>query len=1291
MLSSTTTNKKNNELYSRQATPYGWAISCCALVSLSFTSTTHAEGDEDFIITQGPVFPPVIAPKRPKLWDKLSGNTLHTRLDTLHINGNISASPALIEPLTAPYIGKYLTPADLKNMARDIQKAYKNKGLPKPDIRIPLHLATSHSLTLIIEEAAPPTTTSNVFPFYNDSFTLGAVTVNGINQLRQTAIENITNAYINEPFSIQKAFKLMRDIKRLYTANNYPAPHIAIPLDAFGQDNAVVLNITERSPQSASPRMQRGKTLSERVELVKNSTFLPDLDIIGGTSPASRTALVTAPSPLDQALQKLLGPDILFTPQPRPAYQPPIPQAKEPQTISEKVAQLGKTLRLHRAEKPKATKKYTRPTKPRGTAPTLKRAQTLKKAGDVFSTVPFTMAENLPAVETPYFGNTDYSDLPEDNLLILEVVVGQTPRVDAVFAFIDEAATYIPLGATAQAMGLPIIVDPAKGTAKGWMYDEDNTLTLDTSMRFLELNGERQIYPHHAIRRYKSDIYIARPLLETWLDAQLNTNLNELRLYITPERELPFQIYEKRRDAWEEIIKKRDRQRRNEDVINLAPRLFSLPTINVNTGHTYVGTANGESYQTSTASVQSHFDFLGFSTLLSANARNSQENGASLDNVRFNMRKTDPDANLLGPLQASNVELGDVNLPAQPLLAGRQRGRGIRVDNTINNFEDPENITIIGNATPGWDVEIYQDSILIDFQVVPENGEYRFEALDLSQGYNTFNIILYGPNGEREERVETYTLGQNMPKPGHIKYSAVAAESSKELFVTSGTSNAADTVENSLLSLRTEYGINRNLSVGAGLYSGIIGDKQGEAVTLGLRNAFNRVYNSVDVMKQSDGGSGISAHTQIRLGKNLNLSAGHRRYTNMDPTQQTLTQTTTLGMSNQLSIKGLPKVGYSLNFEGNKYLDQASQNNVTGRLSTNIGRTSISNETVHRGYPDANTDADIDGQIVAARNLLGTQLRTRLGYDIKPVTEFTDLEIAGSRPMGENTVVRGSVNQNLNSTQQTRASLGINRTFDTLTMGLDVATSTDGDISAGIRLGTTLVPGHADKGGYGLEGKTSSINAARIPVRVFIDTNNNNRFDANEAVLEGVSIINRERATTAKTNKNGIATLSGVTPYTPTALEIDVETLPSIYMQPAKNELYVSPQGGLSEVVDFPIITLSEINGYVAIKRNGKLETLANIPVKLIESGQVVQTYNAEYDGFFLFESLPLGTYQIIVEDADARAIGATVGAHTNVELNDTPIQNNQDLILEAAPGAILLETEENTISLEDAIQDVIE
>lgn len=1289
MTSSTTINNKNNGLYSRHATPYGWAISCCALVSLTFTTTGYTDDDDDIIIAQGPIFPPVIAPKRPALWDKLSGNKLYTQLDTLTINGNISIPPAILKPLTAPYIGKYLTHADLKAMSRAIQSAYKAKGLPSPDIRVPLHLATPHSLTLIIEEAALPTTSSNVFPFYNKSFILDKVMLQGVQQLKQTDADAVTAPYSGQPFSIQLAFKLMRELKRLYAENHLPVPHIAIPLSTFGLDSTITLNITEGVPGRDTPRIQRGKTLAERVELVKSLTYTPDLNV-GEASLNTTTALSSSPSPLDQALQKLLGPDIIFTPQPRPAYQLALPQTEEPQTLADKVAQIGKTLRLHRPEKPKPAPTYTRKPKARGTTPTLTKPHTLKEAEEVLSTVPFTMAESLPAVETPYFGDTDYSDLPEDNLLILEVVVGQTPRVDAIFAFIDEATTYIPLGAITQAMGLPIIIDPSTGTAKGWMYDEDNTLVLDTTMRFLELNGERQTYPDRAIRRYKSDIYIARPLLEAWLQAKLDTNFNELRLYISPERQLPFQIYEKRRENWEELIKRRNKQRNRDDAINLAPRLFSLPTINLNTGHSYVGTADGESYQTSTASVQSQFDFLGFSTSLSANARHSQEDGSSLNNIRFNMRKTDPNAHLLGPLQASNLEIGDVNLPAQPLLAGRQRGRGVRIDNTINNFEDPENITIVGNATPGWDVEIYQDNILIDFQVVPEDGEYRFEALDLSQGYNTFNIILYGPNGEREERVETYTLGQNMPKPGHVNYSAVAAESSKELFVTDSNSPAS-AAESSLLSLRTEYGITRNLSVGAGLYRGIIGDKKGEAITIGLRNAFNRIYNSVDAMKQSDGGSAVSAHTQIRIGKNLNLSAGHRRYANMDPTQQTLTQTTTLGFYNQLNLKGLPKIGYSLDFEGNKYLDQASQNNITGRISTNVGRTSLTNETVHRSYPDSDSDANVSGQILAARNLLGTQLRTRLGYEVKPITEFTDLEISGSRPVGENTVVRGTVNQNLSSNQQTRASLGINRTFENLTMGLDVATSTDGDISAGIRVGTTLVPGHSDNGGYGLEGKTSSINAARIPVRVFIDTNNNNRFDATEATLEGITIINRDRATTATTNKNGIATLSGVTPYTPTALEIDVETLPSIYMQPAKTELLVSPQGGLSEVVNFPVITLGEINGYVAIRRNGKLETLKNIPVKLMESGQVVQTYTSEYDGFFLFESLPLGTYHILIEDADAQAIGASVGANTNVELKNTPIQNNQDLILEAVPGAILLETEENTINLEDAIQDITE
>jgi hypothetical protein len=91
-------------------------------------------------------------------------------------------------------------------------------------------------------------------------------------------------------------------------------------------------------------------------------------------------------------------------------------------------------------------------------------------------------------------------------------------------------------------------------------------------------------------------------------------------------------------------------------------------------------------------------------------------------------------------------------------------------------------------------------------------------------------------------------------------------------------------------------------------------------------------------------------------------------------------------------------------------------------------------------------------------------------------------------------------------------------------------------------------------------------------------------------------------------------------------------------MQPATSGKVVTPRPGVPIIVELPLVTAGEISGYL-IKEGGK--TLSGLDIELLDkAGRVVKTTRSEYDGFFLFESVPYGQYRLRVSALSAGVVG---------------------------------------------------
>ena len=124
-------------------------------------------------------------------------------------------------------------------------------------------------------------------------------------------------------------------------------------------------------------------------------------------------------------------------------------------------------------------------------------------------------------------------------------------------------------------------------------------------------------------------------------------------------------------------------------------------------------------------------------------------------------------------LKARSFALGDVVSADLPLLQQAQTGQGFVVSNRPAVTADVFDTTDIrGPLSSGWEAELYDGEQLLGFVTDADlNGDYVFSDITLRPGYNRFTVKLFGPYGQRDERIIKIMGGAELCPENEMQYS----------------------------------------------------------------------------------------------------------------------------------------------------------------------------------------------------------------------------------------------------------------------------------------------------------------------------------------------------------------------------------------------------------------------------------------------------------------------------------------------------------------------------------------
>lgn len=885
-------------------------------------------------------------------------------------------------------------------------------------------------------------------------------------------------------------------------------------------------------------------------------------------------------------------------------------------------------------------------------------------------------ATELAAQTPPTESQQPAITLPPSNLsnleeLLLAFQLDDTTTPNLISAYLGQNAEqagqlYLPLGAVSKALGLPIQVNPAQGTAKGWVVTPNRTFELNDLNNTITLQGKTQQLPPGSTLRTETDILVSTQQLQQWLPATFGLTLDTMVLSAYSTEILPETARLARQKIWNTLAERAPEQ--NLGQIHTLPRSWlGWPSLKAEFGSTY-GRSTGQTTTGNNLNLQAQGPMAGMDGLLTLGFQQGTNIQRTFTGGTFRLEKTATlSETLLGPLQARKYELGDVNLPRIALMPTAGQGRGVALTNKGAGFAGSlSQFELQGPGPQGWDVEVYQNDNLLTFGTVANDGRYRFTNLNLRPGLNTFRVVLYGPQGEKQESTQNFTLGENLVKPGEWVYEAGVLESQNPVITTGNTRQSGVPT----LVLNSFYGINRNLTLNLGVAQGPMGaaNQTNSGGNLGLRAAYGRSFTQADVSLLTEGDIAATLREKIRLGDQTDIGAFATRLASSTLVAGQSTGSYGMDFTSQLPLdklfQGQKPLRYGLTFQTAQYEGRDDDRTLTASQNWQLGRLSLGNTTTRQwGGSQPTTTYGTFNLTAPLRKL---PLRAEVQYNNTQPNFITSAGLSTQMYLEDDEVL------NLQASYQppsnlTTAQASLQRNLGPLTLGLQGSWQSNNTFQVGANVGVQFAPYAAIEPAGGepvalstgpsyriVPAKGEGFGYAVADVVTFIDENNNTKRDSNEELVPNVEIANLRSGNTVTTNAAGTARITALLPNSNNTLEVVESTLPSLNLKPANPYHTLIAQGaGYSGKVEIPLLYQAELIGQLTTSQT--TPNFATLQLTLTNSkGEVLETTAPDAEGLFSFQPVPTGTYTITAKNAQGQTRQIT---HTLTKQNlTTPI-----------------------------------
>ena len=840
----------------------------------------------------------------------------------------------------------------------------------------------------------------------------------------------------------------------------------------------------------------------------------------------------------------------------------------------------------------------------------------------------------------------------DDDFLFLQMRIKNHRLALDVRGYQTDRGVCLDLADVIQTLDLPVRIDKKSRRATGWLFAEDQEITIDREANTVQNVNTGEVPLAKDIYDTPEGWCVDTDALSRWFGVTFKPDLFNAAVRIESETDLPFmQAIERRKRA------ERIRPRNVAFDLSQYPsskleyRAWRTPSVDV--------VVDAEARSNTGVGGRVEFFAAGEALGASYTARIGTDNQFNPQTVRVRAYRSNEEGGLLGPLDATDVAVGDVETVPGRLVGQTGVGRGAFITNRPLGQTSRFATTVLRGTLPsGWDAELYRNGQLIAFQQSRPDGRYEFLDVDLFFGRNEFEVVLYGPQGQIRRERSSLPVGMNQIEPGETQYWAGILQENRDLIQLRSVGD--QTEQNWRWGAGIERGLSKRTSIGFGVHNLVRNDDRFTYTEAALTHSLS--FAQVELAAAHEFGGGVVTNLNtigrvgdVNFGTNARVFFGNFRG---EFGENELNYTGGVNFSAALRM-GRLSLPIQAAFNHAKRRNGDTINALNLVTSVTAGRLALSAQLFHERDSGRPNNDRTDLNLLVNRRWRNLRLRGNVnfrlagqdkGLDTATVRLETDLSDRGT--------LQGDLEYMANI-DEFRLGAGYTHRFKEFSLRGDAFITSSGAVGAGVQAAFSLGPDPA-RGGIRVSGAKLARNG-QAAVTVFRDDNANNRRDPGEQLLENVMVEAGLRTTDAVTGSNGTAMVDELRPFRPVLVGIDESSLEDPFLAPASKGIVITPRPGVVAEIELAISPTGEVEGSL-LSTTGVEQP--GVRLELIDKrGAIAAETVSEFDGFFLFQRVPYGQYRLRVSEDAAKALDIEPGLTLRDGSANFVIDNGNDVI----------------------------
>jgi hypothetical protein len=531
---------------------------------------------------------------------------------------------------------------------------------------------------------------------------------------------------------------------------------------------------------------------------------------------------------------------------------------------------------------------------------------------------------------------------------------------------------------------------------------------------------------------------------------------------------------------------------------------------------------------------------------------------------------------------------------------------GVQVTNAPTAYRRSYGTYTLSNFTdPNWTVELYINNALVDYTVADAAGFYTFQV-PLVYGNSQIRLRFYGPWGEERFLEENINIPFNFLPAGEFEYTASAGV-------------AEDTINSKLGRIQTNYGLTRNVTIGAGVeyLSSIRRANTLPFVTASLRVASN-------LLVSGEYTHGVRARGILSYRTRGNLQAD-LLYTKFDKDQQAIIYN---WREERKAVISKPFTSKNFALFTRLTLDQiilpgSYYTTTQWMMSGAIRKVGTSLSTYAIFMKDENPF--VYSNLALSFRIPGNIMLTPQAQYEYNSNRFMAVRCEAAKYLFKNGYLNVSYEKNYRN-GITNYGIGLRYDFSFAQIGFSVWRNNNLTTLVESARGSVVLDG---KSGYSGANNRRSVGSGGVVFIPFLDLNNNEKYDAGEPRVEGLQ-LKHNGGRMIRSRRDTSICIMDMEPYSAYLFELESKGFENVSWQIRKPAIRVNIAPNQLRRVEVPVSVLGEVGGVVYLRQDSLLKEQGGIKICIYQSDSIlVKCILTESDGYFNYMGLPPGDYII--------------------------------------------------------------